>query len=139
MEGIEEAFENLHATAGDIDLIVATDSESILGIGDWGVGGINIAIGKLAVYTAAAGIDPSRVIPVVLDVGTNNEKLLNDPLYIGNRHERIQGERYEAFIDAYVKLRLNISLKLFFTGKTLETKRAQYHEEIQSRNSYIQR
>lgn len=107
IDGIEKAFENLHATAGDIDLIVATDSESILGIGDWGVGGINIAIGKLAVYTAAAGIDPSRVIPVVLDVGTNNEKLLNDPLYIGNKHERVQGERYEASFKRFLsKLRL---------------------------------
>lgn len=76
----------------------------------------------MAVYTAAAGIDPSRVIPVVLDVGTNNEKLLNDPLYIGNKHERVQGERYEAFIDAYVKAALKFFLKRFFTGKTLVTK-----------------
>ncbi|MGG3625346.1 NAD-dependent malic enzyme [Bacillus gobiensis] len=103
IDGIEKAFENLHATAGDIDLIVTTDSESILGIGDWGVGGINIAVGKLAVYTAAAGIDPGRVIPVVLDVGTNNQKLVNDPLYIGNKHPRETGEKYDEFIDAYVK------------------------------------
>ncbi|MFB5675001.1 NAD-dependent malic enzyme [Paenibacillus terreus] len=103
LEGIEEAFRNAGVEAGDIDLIVATDSESILGIGDWGVGGINIAIGKLAVYTAAAGIDPSRVLPVVLDAGTNNQKLLNDPLYIGNRHERVKGEQYDRFIDAYVE------------------------------------
>jgi malate dehydrogenase (oxaloacetate-decarboxylating) len=73
-----------------------------LGIGDWGVGGINIAIGKLAVYTAAAGIDPSCVMPVVLDVGTNREDLLNNPFYIGNRHLRIQGEQYDAFIDTVV-------------------------------------
>ena len=81
---------------------MATDAEGILGIGDWGVGGIEIAIGKLAVYTAAAGIHPRRVIPVVLDVGTDNPALLNDPLYLGNRHPRVRGERYDAFIDAYV-------------------------------------
>ncbi|MEW4369696.1 NAD-dependent malic enzyme [Paenibacillus kandeliae] len=103
MDGIEEAFRNSGMQPGDVDLIVATDSESILGIGDWGVGGINIAIGKLAVYTAAVGINPSRVLPVVLDAGTNNEKLLNDPLYIGNRHERIRGEKYDQFIDRYVE------------------------------------
>jgi malate dehydrogenase (oxaloacetate-decarboxylating) len=67
------------------------------------VGGIDIAIGKLAVYTAAAGIDPNRVIPVMLDVGTDRESLLNDALYIGNRHARVRGERYDAFIDAYVR------------------------------------
>ncbi|CAM4096068.1 malic enzyme-like NAD(P)-binding protein [Saccharibacillus endophyticus] len=89
--GIEQAFRNLGLEPGDIDLIVATDSESILGIGDWGVGGINIAIGKLAVYTAAAGIDPSRVLAVVLDAGTNNGELLADPLYMGCRHERVRG------------------------------------------------
>lgn len=103
VDGIAEAFHNTGVEAGDIDLIVATDSESILGIGDWGIGGINIAIGKLAVYTAAAGIDPGRVLPVVLDAGTNNQTLLHDPLYIGNRHERIRGEQYEQFIDAYVQ------------------------------------
>ncbi|MES1031143.1 NAD-dependent malic enzyme [Bacillus velezensis] len=143
VEGIEEAFENLHATAGDIDLIVATDSESILGIGDWGVGGINIAIGKLAVYTAAAGIDPSRVIPVVLDVGTNNDKLLNDPLYIGNRHERIQGERYEAFVDAYVKAALKYFPKALLHWEDLGNKNARnimkkYNHEILTFNDDIQ-
>lgn len=101
-EGIQQAFANTGLTQEDVDLIVVTDSESILGIGDWGVGGINIAIGKLAVYTAAAGINPARVLPVVLDVGTNNEKLLADPLYIGNRHHRIRGEQYEEFIDLFV-------------------------------------
>jgi malate dehydrogenase (oxaloacetate-decarboxylating) len=102
-EAIEGAFANLGAGAGDIDLILATDAEQILGIGDWGVGGIEVSIGKLAIYTAAGGIDPARVIPVMLDVGTNRESLLDDPTYIGNRHPRIRGERYDSFIDAYVK------------------------------------
>jgi malate dehydrogenase (oxaloacetate-decarboxylating) len=103
-EGIEEAFANYGAGPGDIDLIIATDAEQILGIGDWGVGGIEVSIGKLAIYTAAGGIDPTRVIPVMLDVGTNRESLIADPMYIGNRHARIRGERYDAFIDAYVKV-----------------------------------
>lgn len=102
MEGIEAAFENLGAGPEDIDLILATDAEQILGLGDWGVGGIEISIGKLAIYTAAGGIDPTRVIPVVLDVGTNRESLLKDPMYVGNRHPRVQGERYDEFIEAYV-------------------------------------
>jgi malate dehydrogenase (oxaloacetate-decarboxylating) len=108
-EAIEEAFANLGAGPNDIDLILATDAEQILGIGDWGVGGIEVSIGKLAIYTAAGGIDPTRVIPVMLDVGTNREVLLSDPMYIGNRHARIRGERYDAFIDAYVKA----AIKLF--------------------------
>ncbi len=103
VEGIEEAFANLGAGPQDIDLILATDAEQILGLGDWGVGGIEISIGKLAIYTAAAGIDPRRVIPVMLDVGTNRESLLKDPMYVGNRHARVRGERYDAFIDAYVQ------------------------------------
>ncbi|MCH1624625.1 NAD-dependent malic enzyme [Ferdinandcohnia quinoae] len=101
-EAIESAFENFKTYRDGIDLIVVTDSESILGIGDQGVGGINIAIGKLAVYTAAAGIDPSRVLPIVLDVGTNNKHLTNDPFYIGNRFPRVSGERYERFIELFV-------------------------------------
>jgi malate dehydrogenase (oxaloacetate-decarboxylating) len=108
-EAIEEAFANLGAGPGDIDLILATDAEQVLGIGDWGVGGIEVSIGKLAIYTAAGGIDPSRAIPVMLDVGTNRESLLNDSMYIGNRHARIRGERYDAFIDAYVR----VATKLF--------------------------
>jgi malate dehydrogenase (oxaloacetate-decarboxylating) len=102
-DGIEEAFANFQADPNDIDLILATDAEQILGIGDWGIGGIEVSIGKLAIYTAAGGIDPTRVIPVMLDVGTNREALLNDPMYVGNRHPRIRGESYDAFIDAYVK------------------------------------
>lgn len=102
-ELIEEKLRAFGAEGGDIRLIVTTDAEEILGIGDWGSNGIDISVGKLAVYTAAAGVDPHSVIPVVLDVGTNNEKLLNDPSYVGNRHERIQGKVYDDFVDAYVK------------------------------------
>jgi malate dehydrogenase (oxaloacetate-decarboxylating) len=101
---IEEAFENVGAGPDQIDLIMATDAEQIPGIGDWGLGGIEAAIGKLAIYTAAGGIDPARVIPVMLDVGTNRESLLKDPMYIGNRHARVRGKRYDAFIDSYVKV-----------------------------------
>jgi malate dehydrogenase (oxaloacetate-decarboxylating) len=100
---IEEAFANFGAGTGDIDLILATDAGQILGLGDWGIGGIEVAIGKLAIYTAAGGIDPARVMPVMLDVGTNREELLADPMYAGNRHARIRGDRYDAFIDAYVR------------------------------------
>ncbi|TME43646.1 MAG: NAD-dependent malic enzyme [Chloroflexi bacterium] len=102
-EAIEAAFHNFGAGADDVDLIVATDAEQILGIGDWGVGGIAISIGKLVVYTAAAGIDPHRVIPLMLDVGTDRQSLLDDPLYLGNRHQRVRDERYDAFVDAYVE------------------------------------
>ena len=102
-EGIEAAFGNLGAGRDDIDLVLATDAEQIFGVGDWGVGGIEIAIGKLAIYTAAGGIDPARVIPVMIDVGTDRESLLRDPMYPGNRHARIRGERYDAFIDTYLK------------------------------------
>ena len=102
-EGIEAAFKNLGAGQHDIDLILATDAEQIFGIGDWGVGGIEIAIGKLAIYTAAGGIDPARVIPVMIDVGTNRESLLDDPMYPGNRHARVRGERYDKFIDNYIR------------------------------------
>ena len=103
-DGIEEAFASLGVGPDDIDLILATDAEQILGVGDWGVGGIEVSIGKLAIYTAAGGIDPTRVIPVMLDVGTDRESLLDDPTYIGNRHPRIRGARYDEFIDAYVNV-----------------------------------
>jgi malate dehydrogenase (oxaloacetate-decarboxylating) len=99
---VEESLRNYGLSAEDVDLIVATDSEGILGIGDWGVGGIEIAIGKLAVYTAAAGLHPRRVIPVVLDMGTDNLRLLNDGMYLGNRHARVRGQQYDDFIDSYV-------------------------------------
>jgi len=102
-DGVERALANLGLGAGDVDLLVASDAEEILGIGDWGAGGgAGIAAGKLAVYTAAAGIDPARTIPVALDVGTDNEALLTGPRYVGNRHARVRGERYDAFVDAYV-------------------------------------
>ncbi len=102
-DDMEKAFATLKLSPGDVDLIVCSDAEEILGIGDWGVGGIEIAVGKLTVYTAAAGIDPRRVIPVSLDVGTNNEGLLNDPMYLGNRHARIRGAAYDAFIQRYLR------------------------------------
>jgi malate dehydrogenase (oxaloacetate-decarboxylating) len=103
-DDIEKAFATLGLGPGDVDLIVCTDAEEILGIGDWGVGGIQISVGKLAVYTAAAGVDPRRVIPVALDVGTDNEGLLNDPLYLGNRHARVRGKDYDAFIGKYLEV-----------------------------------
>ena len=87
----------------EVDLIVATDAGAILGIGDWGVGGIHIAVGKLAVYTAAGGIDPARTIPVMLDVGTDRQSLLDDPLYVGNRHPRVPAGEYDAFLDEFVR------------------------------------
>jgi malate dehydrogenase (oxaloacetate-decarboxylating) len=101
-EAVELAFSSI--SPGEIDLIVATDGERVLGIGDWGVGAIEVSIGKLAIHTAAGGIDPARVIPVMLDVGTNRESLLSDPTYIGNRHARVRGARYDAFIDTYFKV-----------------------------------
>ncbi|CQI89476.1 malate dehydrogenase [Yersinia rohdei] len=107
-ELIEEKLRAFGAQPEEIRLLVTTDAEEILGIGDWGSNGIDISVGKLAVYTAAAGVDPHSVIPVVLDVGTNNEKLLNDPAYVGNRHERITGQVYDDFIDSYVKAVRNI-------------------------------
>jgi malate dehydrogenase (oxaloacetate-decarboxylating) len=99
---VETAFRNYGLEADEVDLIVATDSEGILGIGDWGVGGIAIADGKLAVYTAAAGLHPRRVIPVVLDTGTDNQALLAEDMYLGSRHPRVRDERYDQLIDAYV-------------------------------------
>ena len=108
-EQIEESLRNAAPTGDDIDLLVATDGEAILGIGDWGVGGIDICVGKLAVYTAAAGIDPRRTIPVVLDAGTDNESLLEDPLYLGYRQRRVRGERYQQFVRHYIAT----ALKLF--------------------------
>ena len=101
-EDIERSLRN--ASEGrDIKLIVVTDAEAILGIGDWGVNGVAIAIGKLMVYTAAAGINPNEVLPLVLDVGTDNKQLLDNPLYLGNRHERVRGKKYHEFVDKFVE------------------------------------
>ena len=102
VDGIDRSLAATGLGPDDVDLVVASDAEAILGIGDWGVGGIDISIGKLAVYTVAAGIDPRRVLAVGLDVGTNREQLLNDPRYLGLRRSRVRGEAYDAFIDAYV-------------------------------------
>lgn len=100
-DSIEDSLRNA-ADGRDIRLIVVTDAEGILGMGDWGVNGVDIAVGKLMVYTAAVGIDPAQVLPVSLDAGTNNETLLNDPLYLGNRHARVYGEKYHAMVDKFV-------------------------------------
>ena len=102
-EDVRASFETLGFGPEDIDLLVVSDAQEILGIGDWGVNGTDISVGKLAVYTAAAGINPARVIAVNLDVGTDNEALLNDPAYLGNRHARVSGKAYDDFIDLYLK------------------------------------
>jgi malate dehydrogenase (oxaloacetate-decarboxylating) len=101
-ELIESSLAATELDRRDVDLIVATDAEAILGIGDWGVGGIAIAEGKLVVYCSAGGIDPYRAIPVILDVGTNRQELLDDPLYLGCAHPRVDRATYDRFIDAYV-------------------------------------
>ncbi len=98
---IEQRLQNA-ADQRDIRLIVVTDAEGILGIGDWGVNGVDIAVGKLMVYTAAAGIDPQQVLPVVIDAGTDNQQLLADDEYLGMRHQRLSGEAYFAYIDRFV-------------------------------------
>jgi len=103
-ELIEASLLDFDLGPDDVDLVVATDAGAILGIGDWGVGGIGIAVGKLAVYTAAGGIDPTRTIPVMLDVGTDRQSLLRDPLYIGNRHPRVPAAQYDAFLDEFVRV-----------------------------------
>jgi malate dehydrogenase (oxaloacetate-decarboxylating) len=101
-EEIETSLQAPGLSPGEVDLVVATDAGAILGIGDWGVGGIGIAVGKLAVYTAAAGIDPNRALPVMLDVGTDRQSLLDDPMYIGNRRPRAGEAEYDRFLDAFV-------------------------------------
>ncbi|SEO47382.1 malate dehydrogenase (oxaloacetate-decarboxylating) [Actinacidiphila rubida] len=102
-EDMKTSFQSLGLGPDDVDLIVVSDAQEILGIGDWGVNGTDISIGKLAVYTAAAGIDPDRVIAVNLDVGTDNEQLLNSPSYLGNRHARVTGRRYDDFVALYLR------------------------------------
>lgn len=100
----EDITATLKNAAGgrDIRLVVVTDAQGILGIGDWGVNGVDIAVGKLMVYTAAAGINPAQVLAVSLDAGTDNEKLLRDPLYLGNRHRRVTGAAYDLMVDRFV-------------------------------------
>ncbi|MCF1783698.1 NAD-dependent malic enzyme [Lactobacillus mulieris] len=100
-EDIEESLKNA-ADGRDIRLIVVTDAEGILGIGDWGVNGVNISVGKLMIYTAAAGINPSQVLPVSLDVGTNNQELIHDPLYLGLKKPRVTGKEYYDMVDKFV-------------------------------------
>ena len=100
-EDVETSLQNA-AGGRDIDLIVVSDAEAILGIGDWGTNGVEISVGKLMVYTAAAGIDPRRVLPVILDAGTNRQELLDNGLYLGEHHRRIDDEKYYEFVDQFV-------------------------------------
>ncbi|MDN6900579.1 malolactic enzyme [Oenococcus sicerae] len=100
-ENIAASLKNA-ANGRDIKLVVVTDAEGILGIGDWGVQGVDISVGKLMVYTAASGLDPASVLPIVIDGGTNNQQLLDDPLYLGNKFNRIRGQQYYDFIDEFV-------------------------------------
>ena len=141
-ENIEETLKN---SAGDRDirLIVATDAEGILGIGDWGVQGVDISVGKLMVYTAAAGIDPACVMPLVIDAGTNREELLNNPMYLGNRHERVRGEKYDAFIDQFVQTAGKLFPKLYLHWEDFGRSNAadilnRYKKEIPTFNDDIQ-
>ena len=111
-ENIEATLKNA-AGDRDIRLMVVTDAEGILGIGDWGTNGVDISVGKLMVYTGAAGIDPASVLPLVIDAGTNRQSLLEDPNYLGNRHERVRGDRYYAFIDQFVETAERLFPKLY--------------------------
>ncbi|GAA2855029.1 malolactic enzyme [Pediococcus damnosus] len=111
-DSMKDSLKNA-ADGRDIRLIVVTDAEGILGIGDWGTNGVDISVGKLMVYTAAAGIDPSQVMPVALDTGTNNQDLLKDPMYLGNRHERVTGDRYYKFVDQFVNTAEDLFPKLY--------------------------
>ena len=141
-ENIEETLKNA-AGDRDIRLIVATDAEGILGIGDWGIQGVDISVGKLMVYTAAAGIDPACVMPLVIDAGTNREELLNNPMYLGNRHERVRGEKYDAFIDQFVQTAGKLFPKLYLHWEDFGRSNAadilnRYKKEIPTFNDDIQ-
>jgi len=142
-ELIEQSLRAFGKQEDDVDLIVATDAGAILGIGDWGVGGMSIAVGKLAVYTAAAGIDPSRSVPVMLDVGTDRQTLLDDPMYIGNRHPRVPADEYDAFLAAFVAGVRKVFPKALLHWEDMGTANArrlltQYREELPSFNDDIQ-
>ena len=141
--------ENIEATlknaAGDreIRLIVVTDAEGILGIGDWGTNGVDISVGKLMVYTGAAGIDPSMVLPLVIDAGTNREELRNNPNYLGNRHERVRGDRYYDFIDQFVQTAERLFPKLYLHWEDFGRSNAanileKYRKQIPTFNDDIQ-
>lgn len=141
-ENIEETLKNA-AGDRDIRLIVVTDAEGILGIGDWGIQGVDISVGKLMVYTAAAGIDPACVMPLVIDAGTNREELLNNPMYLGNRHERVRGEKYDAFIDQFVQTAGKLFPKLYLHWEDFGRSNAadilnRYKKEIPTFNDDIQ-
>lgn len=141
--------ENIEATlknaAGDreIRLIVVTDAEGILGIGDWGTNGVDISVGKLMVYTGATGIDPSMVLPLVIDAGTNREELRNNPNYLGNRHERVRGDRYYDFIDQFVQTAERLFPKLYLHWEDFGRSNAanileKYRKQIPTFNDDIQ-
>ncbi|HEY2076776.1 MAG TPA: NAD-dependent malic enzyme [Streptosporangiaceae bacterium] len=142
-ELIEQSLRAFGRQEDDIDLIVATDAGAILGIGDWGVGGMNIAVGKLAVYTAAAGIDPGRSLPVMLDVGTDRQTLLDDPLYIGNRHPRVPADEYDTFLAAFVAAVGKVFPRALLHWEDMGAANArrlltQYRDELPSFNDDIQ-
>jgi malate dehydrogenase (oxaloacetate-decarboxylating) len=142
-ELIETSLRAFGLDPGDVDLIVATDAGAILGIGDWGVGGMSIAVGKLAVYTAAAGIDPGRCLPVMLDVGTDRQSLLDDPLYIGNRHPRVAADAYDAFMAAFVAAVRKVFPRALLHWEDMGTANARrlltrYRGELPSFNDDIQ-
>ncbi|EHJ52223.1 malolactic enzyme [Streptococcus macacae] len=141
-ENIETILKNA-AGNRDIRLIVVTDGEGILGIGDWGVQGVDISVGKLMIYTAAAGIDPSSVMPLVIDAGTNRKELLENPMYIGNRHERIRGHQYYDFIDQFVQTAEKLFPKLYlhwedFGRANAATILNKYKDKIPTFNDDIQ-
>ncbi len=141
-DDIESALRH-SANGRDIRLLVVTDAEGILGIGDWGTQGVDIAVGKLMVYTAAAGIDPSQVLPVVLDAGTNNEELRNDDLYLGNRHARVYGDKYHEFVDKFVATAEELFPKLYLHFEDFGRANAadildQYKNQITTFNDDIQ-
>jgi malate dehydrogenase (oxaloacetate-decarboxylating) len=132
-----------HAPTTDIDVLVVTDGERILGLGDLGVGGMGIPVGKLALYTVCAGIHPARTLPVILDVGTDNQELLNDPLYVGWHHERVRGPAYDAFIDTFVQAVKRLFPHLLLQWEDFAKKNArrlltQYQDQLCTFNDDIQ-